>query len=253
MHGLIFAKENVYRHPVFAAAYGIFAVTLGMLLSLLVFRQLFSFPIVFFGAIAVAPVLMSAVEKDEGLKGSVFQRYAKSMELFAFIFLGMAVGFAAWYAVLPSESVEGIFDMQLKMIGPAGNFASETGLFWKILSNNLGLVFAFFLMSLFYGYGSVVLLVWNSSVLGILWGTGLKALFSSVGNELFLKNVVVIFPYLALEVTAYFLAAIGGSILYISMSKNKNNDAVDESLKLLGVALFLILLGAIVETVILAA
>lgn len=250
---LLLKSEEVYEKPYLALAYSVFAVTLSIFLSLLIFKEISSFPIIFFTAVAVAPVLISSIERDELHQGNVFKRYQRSVTLFGMMFFGMAFAFALWYAILPSEMLKTVFELQLKKVPfAAGYFSFNYPLFWSIFLNNIGLLAAFFLLSLFYGYGSVLLLVWNASILGFIWGNAIRFFVQSASVEGIVRHVIVAGPYLIPEVVAYFLAAIGGGILYVNLVKHKNRDALAESVALLIVSSLLILLGAIVETMILA-
>lgn len=252
MLNLLFNEDTLYEKPYFTIAYGVFAVTMSMALSLIIFKEISSFPIIFFSAIAVAPILINFIDRDEDKHEETFTRYKKSMTVFGMIFFSMALAFALWFAFLPEELVKTVFEFQLRKVPIAsGNFAFDMPLFWKILLNNIGLLLAFFVLSLFYGYGSILLLVWNSSILGLIWGNALRVFVHLSDTTLIVEKMIYIIPYLIPEVVAYFLAAIGGGILYINLTKHKNEDALNDSLKFLGVAIGMIIIGAIIETIIL--
>lgn len=237
------------KNPYKALVLGVLAVSVSVVLAFFIFRGAPSFPAVFLSSIVAGTAAVSLLEM-EGLgtvKGTIWRRHEKLVELYAYIFFGMAAGFAFWYAVLPDTVVTLVFDAQLENVA-IGYFVFSLPLLFSIISNNLGLIFSFFLLSFFRGYGSIFLLSWNASVLGLVWGNAVRSVTSS---PVALQNVLFMWPYLVPEVLAYFLAAIAGGLIFFNLDrglKRINRDAYI----FMSVAIFLIVLAGIIETVVLS-
>ncbi|MBU3905061.1 MAG: stage II sporulation protein M [Nanoarchaeota archaeon] len=247
----VFLKEKlVDKKPEYAFALGIAFATIGLLVAILIFKTSPSFPAVFLTAMAAAPVALRLIKKQEDGK-DFFEKYKSLIAVYSYLFFGMAVSFAIWFAILPEKFVTLLFREQLLKFTVGAFTFSQANLF-AILVNNFGLLFFFFLMSFFYGAGAMFLLAWNASILGTMWGNAIKALMSLLNPGQVIINVLAAFPYLFPEVAAYFFAAIAGGILSANMHTKKGFDKyIGEALLLFWVALALIIVSGVIETVIL--
>jgi len=241
-------KENlVEKRPEYALALGILFSTIGLAVSVLMFKESPSFPAVFLTTLAAAPIAM----KLRPTKGDFVRKYEHMIKVYAYLFFGMAISFAIWFAILPSAFTEVLFKEQLLKF-TVGYFSFGTANFVSIVLNNIGLLLFFFLLSLFYGSGSMFLLSWNASILGVMWGNTVKSALAIFNPSLFIVNTIKAFPYLFPEVIAYFLAAIAGLMLSINFAqKGKFNRTYKDSMMVLLVALVLIVIAGFVETIIL--
>lgn len=246
------SSEQIHKHPVYLLPLGILAVTIGMLFGALIFRDIASFPAIFLTSVAVAPLIMELVKMQKIKNISILNKYKEIIEDYSYLFFGMSIGFAVWYAVLPSDLSSMMFSEQLSKIG-AGYFTGATALFMEIVINNLSILFAFFILSVVFGFGSLFLLAWNASILGLMWGNVLKSLINISNSGNLVINTLLAFPYLLPEVLAYFIAAIAGVIVSIKISKKGETDAaISDSMKLLIASIILIIIGGAIEAVILS-
>lgn len=147
----------------------------------------------------------------------LLQRHARQMELYLAFFLGVTVAFAL-STFFVSES---FYFAQLEVLksirGPTGNVIGG-GLVSAIIHNNLWVFGITFVLSFFLASGFLFVLVWNASVLGVLIG-------SLANSALHIPFITVLYlPHGLLEVGAYVLAGLAGSLL----SYRIESDIFDE-------------------------
>jgi len=241
----------IERKPWYGIIIGFLFASLGIIFAFLIFRVSPSFPAVFLTTLAAAPLIVKII-KSENDEKSILKRHAKVIEVYFYLFFGMTIAFALFNASLPKDISSSIFSEQLsKFPGgffSAGYFTMNSNLFFEIFLNNIGLVLFFFLLSLFYGSGSMFLLTWNASILGLMWGNILKVSLSLMDPLLFVKDVFFIFPFLLPEVEAYFLASIAGGIVSVNLENRKKLElAMNDSLIFLVLSVILILFAAFIE------
>lgn len=251
MLDVLLKEKLIDKKPEYAFTLGILFATLGLLIAVLIFKTSPSFPAVFLTAMAAAPIALRLIKKHETGK-DFYEKYKSVITVYSYLFFGMAVSFAIWFAILPGEFAKMLFSEQLLKFSAAGYFTFSQANLFAIVINNIGLLFFFFLLSLFYGAGAMFLLAWNASILGTMWGNALKAFISLINPGQTIINVLAAFPYLFPEVAAYFFAALAGGILSANMHKKKGFEKhIGDSMILLWTAIGLIIVSGVIETVIL--
>jgi uncharacterized membrane protein SpoIIM required for sporulation len=236
----------IEKKPWYGIAFGFIFASLGIIFAFLIFRTEPSFPAIFLTTLAIAPLVIKII-KSEKQEKSILKRHEKVIEVYFYLFFGMTIAFAFFSAFLPAEISNSIFSEQLSKFS-SGYFTQQSVVFLEIVINNLGLVLFFFLLSLFYGSGSMFLLAWNSSILGVMWGNILKVSLSLMNPLMFVKNVFFIFPFLLPEVEAYFLASIAGGIVSVNLeNKSKLQTAMNDSLIFLAVSIAMIFIAGAIE------
>lgn len=173
----------------------------------------------------------------------LFMRHEKEMKVFWALFLGVVIGFY----LVSHFGFTTDFSYQQKFVeGVSGKFLDGSNSFKVIFINNLIVVFFTFIISAFVFSGLIFILVWNASIISYY--------FYSLSGEVFLR-VVAILPHGLLEVGGYVFAGIAGSILAYKFDRGNRFEheldsefAKDLAVLLFG-AFFLILLGAMVETI----
>ncbi len=246
----------IEKKPWYGIAFGFLFASLGIIFAFLIFRTEPSFPAVFLTTLASAPLIVKII-KSERKEKSILRRHGKVIEVYFYLFFGMTIAFAFFSAFLPSEISNSIFSEQLNKFYTGyftvGGFAINSNLFFEIVLNNLGLVLFFFILSLFYGSGSIFLLAWNSSILGVMWGNILKVSLSLMNPFVFVKNVFFIFPFLLPEIEAYFLASVAGGIVSVNLdNKKKLETAMNDSLVFLILSIVLIVVAGAIEALLIA-
>ena len=151
-----------------------------------------------------------------------FDYHGDLIEIFAFFFLGASVAYAAWYVALPAETAKDVFASQLAEIrlvqgAVATGAAFKPDSFQFLFGHNLQVLALMFLFSLVYGIGSIYLLLWNASVIGVF-----------VGSHVYQSGLIGVWqaamgliPHGSLEVIAYFIASISGGILSVAISRRR--------------------------------
>lgn len=251
MIDLLFKSDIVEKKPFYGVLLGFLFATIGLSFGSLVFRENPSFPSIFLTTLSAAPIAIKLIKKGklgnthDMAFGKVFKRHGRAVELYFNLFFGMTIAFAIFYASLPTDTTNILFSEQNEKFA-SGFFKEQTSSFTLILVNNIGLLIFFFLLSLFYGFGSIFLLSWNASILGVMWGRALKStILLSI-----LKSTLFAFPYLLPEVLAYFLAAIAGGIVSINLAEKKRvRTAMLDSVALLTMSIMIIVIAGIIEVV----
>lgn len=168
--------------------------------------------------------------------------------IYTSFFLGVTFTLALAYLFLPSEVVESIFKEQIEEINLIRGSVSFGGTLVTILVNNLGVLLLVFIFSLLYGAGAIFILSWNASVLAAAIGMSAKQL----GGVRALPIAILIYlPHGVWEITGYFLAAIAGGIVSAEISRKKSkwlSFVFEDALYLLLIAVFLLFVGACIES-----
>lgn len=202
--------------------------------------------------------------------GHLLKHHADIVEVFAFFFLGAALAYTFWFAVLPAGpfdllgySVPGsneLFAEQLKEIELIqasviqGRVATPMGgvsgsLFMFLFTHNLQVLGLMVLFSLVYGIGSIYLLLWNASIIGVVVGKKMQA----IGPLGVVQGFLALLPHGIFELGAYFLASIAGGLFSMELMKNGLRKPVlfrhvfKVSAALLVVSVLLLAVGAFIE------
>lgn len=260
----------IEKKPSYGIVLGFIFATLGITFAFLVFGTEPSFPAIFLTTLSSTPLIVKII-KSEKQKAGILKRHEKIIEVYFYLFFGMTIAFMLFSAFLPNEISNSIFSEQLNKFSvgyftkqstasierlnqfAVVNFTKQSNLFFWIIINNFGLVLFFFLLSLFYGSGSMFLLAWNASILGVMWGDILKMSLSLMDPLVFVKNVFFIFPFLLPEIEAYFLASVAGGIVSINLDNKKKLElAMNDSLIFLVLSVVLILIAGTIEAILIA-
>ncbi len=146
----------------------------------------------------------------------------KAFAVYIVIFLGIYLTFACFsflFSLFPGLGGRGLGATTLFGEQLAGEMlrgqASASEVFLSIATNNWWVLFACFLLSLLAGDASIFFISWNAST----WGTifGFRAVQAAQQAYDPLTNLLIIllitFPHVFLEGSAYILAAIAGGVL----------------------------------------
>ncbi|MFH0835105.1 MAG: stage II sporulation protein M [Candidatus Micrarchaeota archaeon] len=183
---------------------------------------------------------------------SILARHAALVEVFSFFFLGAVFAYAVWAAALPPQQTQALYADQLNELNAirgisTGNFF-DAGRFEYLFGHNLqvlGLMFAFCLV---YGMGSVFLLLWNASIIGLVIGGKMNEGLLGVA-----MGFVSLLPHGIFEISAYFVASIAGGILSVAiMRKHYRTNCFKFVLRdvaaLTAISLVLLAIGAAIES-----
>ena len=145
---------------------------------------------------------MDRLEIDEYSKHTSFlKRYSKELLIFWSIFMGVFLG------LFVSISFTNDFSYQESFVSEiAGNFIHIENSFFDILYNNLNVAFFTMIISFFVFSGLIFVLVWNASILAYYVST-----FESF-DKIFLISFFLL-PHALLEIGGYVFAGLAGAIL----------------------------------------
>ncbi len=263
---IIFSGEDT------TASEAVIATALAVIASLLIAQFILPFHVggidlgglvaVFFTSLAlVYPFTSYIKERDlEEITASweeprLLRRHAEEVKIYLTSFLAATFIFAAAVLILPDR----FFTIQYTVLDAMNSLSGMTGatgfitadsFFINIVTNNLSLLGATFALSFLISGGMVFVLVWNASILGVLIGAT---------SDHLLEVPVRTAPYLvhgSIEVTAYILAGLAGTLLAIDtetlMTSGKDDihnyirPARDVTV-LLSLAFLLIIIAGLIE------
>lgn len=208
---------------------------------------------------------------------SFFTRHKKLLIILVYFFLGLFVAYSAFYFfstesvretifLTQNEEIEGISYLRSSLTGEvsaldSSNQAGFSKVFSLILKNNLGVAFRALLLSLFYGAGALFLIAWNASILATvisaeifssiaISGYGLLSPFIGLFNALF--NLIGYIPHGLPEILTYFLISFAGAMIARDLNKGIFSTEYKfrvllDFLLMVGLALLLLVLGALIE------
>ena len=256
---------------------GIIYSSVAIFLSLWIFKDYASLVMVFLTVTASVPLMYNIIlfeeEKDKEIQDEkvLVKEHCKAISVFIFLFLGFLVSYTFWYTVLPSTTVENVFEVQMKTIENinAGVTAVITGkgvynnFFNSIVSNNIKVMIFCILFSFLFGAGAIFILTWNASVIAAAIGSFIRENIASlatnqgwsnitgyfyIGSSGFLRYLIHGIP----EITAYFLAGLAGGIISVAVIRHdfgsdKFRKIIVDSLDLIILSFMVLFAAAIIE------
>lgn len=251
----MFKARWLEQRPLYAFFLGLLYAIIGIISSRLIFPNSSSVMSVAFASILLIPslnILLSDEEnreiREQKLSLRILLRdHVDVFEIYFFMFLGVFVIFSSAALFMSEAYTLHAFSNQLAVAGYTGQATFIDGYTLSIFTNNLLVLFVCFLLSLVYGAGSVLFLVWNASVWGVVFGFAFKT------PAAFAVEILPIMPHMLGETTAYVSAAIVGgvvskAVLREKMFSTKFNHIITDAGIFLGFAVVVIFLAAIIET-----
>ena len=218
---------------------GFLYTSIGMFLALWIFRNEASMIMVFMITIAALPIFYNTTKLEESKdmimdnETAILREHNKAISFFMYMFVGITVACAFWYAVLPTSAANSLFDKQTGTIQAinnqvTGNVIYNLNVFWKIFFNNFKVLAFSILFALIYGAGAIFILAWNATVIGAAIGNFIRANISNYTSSLGLLEAGNYFHVVSLgllkysihgipEIAAYFYGGLAGGILSVSL------------------------------------
>jgi len=260
---ILLSPEKAERHPFEIIAVVFFYTSISLFLSLWIFPEHASLVMVFLTIIPCLYLVQGALileekkEKKAYLEKSEFwilKEHSKTIWFFAILFIGFLLPFVFWSIILPENIVAKAFSVQesafqnVQLI-TGKSVSSESG-FSIILFNNLRVLLLSLLLALFYGAGAVFVLVWNASIMGFVIGSLVK---NTLGLASLPYAFIKYFLHGIPEMLAYFVAALAGGILFMSVVMNDLNrerlkGTLTDIMVLLLISVFLLIIAALIES-----
>ena len=252
---------------------GLLYASIAVFLSLWIFRDYSSLVMIFLTVFASIPVVYSliimeetkdAVSKDEK---SLLKEHGKALAVLMFMFLGYVAAFSLWFLILPNDTIQTMFSVQLETIRTinAGVVGLSLGsdFVMQIFSNNIKVMVFCILFAFLFGAGAIFILTWNASVIAAAIGsfvrnnieiyssaTGLGKLtgYFHIGSLGLARYMIHGIP----EILAYFVAGLAGGIISVAVIRHdfgsdKFNKIVFDSLDLIIISILILFLAALME------
>lgn len=252
---LVSVKDAV-KNPSWMFIIGGVVAVISSFISFLVFPENIGMFTTIFITFAMTPFMVNLVSYEEAtteqeisrrLKMNFFQRHTDILMIYIAFFSGMVFALSLLFILLPGNTVEKLFESQINEINLIRGSALFPGPLTKILVNNIGVLFISFLFAFLFGSGAIFILSWNASVLAAAIGLTAK----SIGGLKGVPTAMLTFlPHGVPEMIAYFIAGIAGGMVSAVIIRKKSSwflVVVRDSLKMVGVALFLLLVAAFIE------
>lgn len=260
---LIF-PETAEHNPGELFFLGLLYASVGILLSLWIFKTEASMIMVLLTVIASMPLVYKTLKREEKKdmfiekERKLLKEHGKALKFLMYLFFGFIVGYALWFIFLPIDSASNLFRAQIATINQInskviGNAISDN-VFFQILFNNLRVLFFAIIFALFYGAGAIFILTWNASVIGSAIGDFAKNKIAGISNY-FISIPIAIGRYMThgvFEILAYFVGGLAGGIISVAIinhdiSSDKFKVIIRDSLDLILLSIILLILAAFVE------
>jgi len=218
---------------------GFLYASVGLFISLWIFRDQASLVMVFMITMAALPIFYNTMKLEESKdllidgESQILKEHNHAITFFMYMFVGMTFACALWYSVLPTEVVNSVFDKQVGTIQAinnqvSGNVIQNLNIFSRILFNNLKVLAFSILFSLIYGAGAIFILAWNATVIGAAIGNFIRSNVSSYTSSLGFLQAGNYFHVVSIgllkysihgipEIAAYFYGGLAGGILSVAI------------------------------------
>jgi len=223
-------------------------------------------------AIPSVTLLTSIFDKetnyDYNNKKGTLTRYLPILMVLCAYFVGVMAAFTFYFLVLPDSDTAVLFGQQSAELGKISSAVSGhavqtlylgdlAGAFEFLFTNNLKVFLILLAGSLLYGAGTVFILDWNASILGVFLGSIASefvrndpakfTIWSGLGS-----GILNLLPHGTFELLAYLCIAIAGGILSESLlhKKYKNPEflvIIYDITKLASWGLLFLAAGALIE------
>lgn len=231
------------KHPVSMLVNAILLCSAGIILGLYTFPQsasVLSLAVITFGITPVLYIIFVHEEKEEacapGNPMTFLERHFDIIQVYSWFFIGLIISYAVWYyglSIYAPEQRDLAFLEQEKtwgqITGLRGNVTgaltggacassnmASLAIECVFFNNAMVLVWAI-IFSLVLGVGSIFLIAWNASVIGLVIG---KELLATNAMNATMRAIGLI-PHGIPEVVAYFIGAIAGGIISVGITKKK--------------------------------
>src|SRR3989344_5402425 len=218
---------------------GFLYASIGIFISLWIFRDQASLIMVFMITMAALPIFYNTMKMEESKdmimesETALIKEHNKAISFFIYLFTGITVACAVWYSFLPTDTINVLFDKQTGTIQAinnqvSGNAIHNLGIFSKIFFNNMKVLAFSILFSFIYGAGAIFILAWNATVIGAAIGNFIRSNVSSYTNSIGLFEAGNYFHVVSLgllkysihgipEIAAYFYGGLAGGILSVAL------------------------------------
>jgi uncharacterized membrane protein SpoIIM required for sporulation len=216
---------------------------------------------------ALAPLIHRLIvleerEEESPHRDSLFGFITRHMDVvavYAFLFVGLVLSFAFWYAAIPIPDYFTAQEVAIDSIQSqvatesTGHAVSASSpqereqLFSFVRGNNLRIMLFCFLASFLFGAGALWLISWNASVLGVFIGFQIRQnIMTGILTPFALS------PWAIPEITGFLTAGVAGGMVSAAVARHHFKSerfwlTIFDSALLMLFSLFLIFLAAYIE------
>lgn len=248
--------------------------SIGIFLSMLIFKDQASLVMVFLTVMACVPIVYNTLRMEESKdtktrnEAILLKEHWKAIKFLMYLFLGITLSCTLWYTFLPADESPVVFEKQISTIqavnGRVTGFATQKlEIFSKIFFNNMMVLVFSIVFSFIYGAGAIFILTWNATVIGAAMGNTVKSYVASSASVLgfpqigsyfvaipmsFLKYAIHGIP----EIMGYFYGGLAGGIISVALirhhfsTKNFSTILTDSS-ELVLIAVGFLFVAALIE------
>lgn len=248
---------------------GMIFCSVGIFLSLWIFKSQSSLVMVFLTSMAALPLVYNTItmEEEKDLEGMeekwLLKEHGKALRAFIYLFIGATVAYALWYVVLSSSTINTLFQAQASTINAINSkvtahlsFNANTSFFSKIFLNNVKVMVFCILFSFIYGSGAIFILMWNASVIGTAIGNFMRTELANAARLVGFDRVAHYFQIISIglfkysihgipEILAYFIGGLAGGIIGIAVIRHDFGTTKFEHILLDSADLLLLGLGVL--------
>jgi len=251
-------KENAFYPLVLGLTHAIFGIATAVLL----FPENPTFVAVGITARVLLPTVKRLIGEnktptnDHHMLHQTYSSFVRVFITYLAIFIGLLVAFGFFSVLLPNAAAHHVFKQQLDLMEISITDTDISFGDWRtLLSINIKVLLISFLASFVDGTGALFILVWNASVWGTIFGAfGKSAAAVGSTDPLFgwMLVLLAVLPHTILEAASYVCGGIAGTILSESTLKYKllsvkTTRLMMTALHLFGIAVVILVLGALVE------
>ena len=236
-----------------------------------------SLSMIFFTSLGLAPLMVRLLQVEEkkdleDIEETFLERHSHVLLVYGALFLGAVFAYSLWFTILPTTFVEAIFSEQLGTLrwvsdvrtGLSGQVIGGAS-FGLIVNNNLKILAVATFMSFALGSGAIFILTWNASVIAVAIGDTARSFIShyaALGHFAGLAAYFYALPislsrllvHGSIEILAYFIGGLAGGILSVAAVAHQGAAiwlVIKDATKLLAFAVFLIVVAAVIEAMVL--
>ncbi|MBI4450464.1 stage II sporulation protein M [Candidatus Woesearchaeota archaeon] len=232
---------------------------LGGLLAKAIFPSQASIIMVTFAVMAAMPLAYNVIrleeERDEECSGKAcpptYRRHGRAVEAFTFMFLGLTAGFLAWYAIAGNAAFTEQTSTLYGVNAATASFQSP-GMVGQIMLNNLRILAFSLGLSLLFGFGAVLIIAWNASVMAVAVGEFVRARIGMVTASTAVTGLSAGLVRYMLhgipEIMAFLTAGLAGGIVYYGiLNKAFDREMAKDTGTLLLISIVLLVAAAFLE------
>jgi len=228
----LFNLKSIKGSSVNIILIGVIYAFIGTFSALLLFPNYVTTMSLAFTSILLIPSISYLIKQEENIVAkerhfsirTLVKDHKDIMRLYILLFIGIFLAYMAIGIFTTNAYVEHFFIAQLKVAGIAGQATGLGGELLGIVVNNLLVLAICFILSLAYGSGSILFIVWNASVWGIVFGYFIRqsATIAQINPALYFGKIFLPFlPHMVTEALSYVVAAIMGGVIAKAIIREK--------------------------------